>query len=224
VIRLLTWNVLHRVHAVNWREPVIERHTDEHARIAAIVALLAAHSVDVACLQEVSGDQLASLRATFQNVHTAEHRRVPKLRGGTPALRDPREYLVTIGAGAVVRAETFAHDRGKGFLATRHGELLVVNTHVSYGGARPEQCARLAEVATPPAVIAGDFNADAWIIERELGFPVAPNAKITRPRLKPSDKSQTIDHVAPRGVAVTRLDVLDCGGLSDHDPVVVELQ
>ncbi|MBX3155283.1 MAG: endonuclease/exonuclease/phosphatase family protein [Deltaproteobacteria bacterium] len=230
MVELVTWNVLHRIHAVNWNEPVLDAHPDERARIAAIAQIVAdlVRAGAIICLQEVSGDQLAAL-AALPGVHAAEHARVPHLRLAVPPpLDDPRELLVTIG-GELLHAETFPTDRGKGFLATRHGDLVVVNTHVTYGGEHADQCARLAAFARAhaPAVVAGDFNADAATTSADLGFPTAPfpaGTLPTRPRQKPADKSQVIDHVAPLGVRVTALEVLDGRGLSDHNPVRAQLQ
>jgi endonuclease/exonuclease/phosphatase family metal-dependent hydrolase len=225
VTELVTWNVLHRIHAVNWSEPAIAAHPDEATRIAAITRFIVelAHNGAIVCLQEVSGDQLASLAAALP-IHAAEHARLPKLRTpGAPPLADARELLVTIG-GVHVHAETFPTDRGKGYLATRHGTLTVVNTHVTYGAEHAGQCARLAAFARAhaPAIVVGDFNSDAAVTSADLGFPTAPfpaGSRPTRPRQKPSDKSQIIDHAAPLGVRVVELEVLDGRGLSDHDPV-----
>jgi endonuclease/exonuclease/phosphatase family metal-dependent hydrolase len=223
VREVVTWNVLHRIHAVNWDEPAIEAHPDEAARITAITQFVVelAQRGAIVCLQEASGDQLASLALPS---HAAEHARVPRLRTrGAAALADPREYLITI-SGERIHAETFPSDRGKGFLATRHGDFVVVNTHVSYGGHHAEQCTRLAAFAKQhaPAIVVGDFNADATVTSHDLGFPTAPfpsGSLPTRPRAKPTEKSQVIDHVAPLGLRVVELAVLDGRGLSDHNPV-----
>jgi len=140
-ITIATWNVLHRVHAENWAEPVIAAHPDERARVEAIASsverlLLVNHTVAAIGLQEVSGDQLAALRARIADRATIlahSYRRVPRWKhppSGT--LRDRAEYLVVVARGPceLVLGETFAHDAGKGFLATLLVEsgVMLVNT------------------------------------------------------------------------------------------------
>jgi hypothetical protein len=95
VITVATWNVLHRVHAENWGEVVAGRWPDESERITAVTAWLAGRAEQVIALQEVSGDQLASLRSGLasRTVHAFRYPRVPGLRRGACQLRDPGEYL-----------------------------------------------------------------------------------------------------------------------------------
>src|SRR5438094_5969008 len=105
-----TWNVLHRIHAVNWNEPAIARHTDEAERVAAIARFVVEHPVDIWCLQEVSGDQLAALHAAFtaERVLATCYPRVPKLwKGKRAVLDDAREYLVSIAAGRLAHTASF---------------------------------------------------------------------------------------------------------------------
>ena len=80
-MRVATWNVLHRIHAVNWREPVVVLQPDEPARIAEITRRIVALDADVVCLQEVSGDQLAALVLALPAATILSHRypRVPRL-------------------------------------------------------------------------------------------------------------------------------------------------
>lgn len=238
-MRLVTWNVLHRLHAVNWSEPAIAAWPDERIRIASIADWLVAASADVICLQEVSGDQLAVLRDVVPgDIHAFAYPRVPRLhaskQGTLVALRDPAEHLVTIvraAGSSVVRAEAFASDPGKGFLAVALADgTLVVDTHVSYGEPHAAQCATLCEVAgsAPRAIVCGDFNADRATCAAGLGDALAcaiPPARSlpTRPRTEPSAKAQDIDHVFVRGLAIRGAEVADSGGRSDHNPVGVEL-
>jgi endonuclease/exonuclease/phosphatase (EEP) superfamily protein YafD len=229
VITVATWNVLHRVHAENWDEDVVGRWPDEPERIAAVTARLAGRAERVIALQEVSGDQLASLRQALprRTVHAMRYPRVPAARRGVCRLADPHEYLVLLvdGAARPVAAEPFADDLGKGLLAVRTAGALVVATHVSYDrrrtGQRTGQLARLAELARgrpEPVILLGDFNADRAAVAAGLGpgFTVAALAPDERPT-RPGAQAPHIDHVVVRGAAVHGAVVEDAGGLSDHN-------
>jgi endonuclease/exonuclease/phosphatase family metal-dependent hydrolase len=223
VITVATWNVLHRVHAQNWGEDVARRWPDESARIAAITARLAARTERAIALQEVSGDQLASLRDALpdRTFHTLQYPRVPKSRRGPNPLHDPTEYLALLvdGPSQEISAESFPDDPGKGALAVRIAGTLVVATHVSGDRRRTRQLTRLAAIASGPTVLLGDFNTDraALIAALGPGFTVEdlpPDALPTRPRT-----SRWIDHVVVRGVVACDAAVEDVGGLSDHNLV-----
>ena len=235
MITTATWNVLHRVHAENWGEDVARHWPDESERIAAVTARLAGHTERVIALQEVSGDQLASLRRalTGRTVHVLRYPRVPTARHGGGALRDPGEHLVLLvdGPSREVAAESFEDDPGKGALAVEVDGTLIVATHVSGDQRRTRQLACLAELsATPPghaAVLLGDFNADRATVASALGtgFTVAdlpPNAPATRPHTS-GGESQWIDHVVVRGAGVSDAAVESMDGLSDHNLVRASL-
>lgn len=232
---VVTWNVLHRIHAENYQEEVADRFPDEAARIAAVtrrvVAALAEPDV-VVCLQEVSGDQLASLLDAARGyvVRSFVYPRVPSPhRGRAPApspLRQPHEHLVTLARRADARAaESFADDPGKGFLAVDVDGMLVVNTHVSFGDRRAAQLARLARVTDGPCVVCGDFNAGADAVRAGLGpgfsvVDLGPDALPTRPRrVAVEGKPAAIDHVVTRGLVGHSGVVLDVAGESDHNMV-----
>jgi endonuclease/exonuclease/phosphatase family metal-dependent hydrolase len=232
-LALVTWNVLHRVHAVNWDEGVIAAHADEQARIAAIARWIVDVDADVVCLQEVSGDLLEALRDAERHVFATCYPRVPRYyrRSEPQALRDPTEYLVTISrrGGQPVTATAFASDPGKGYQVVELDGVAVIDTHVSWGERHAAQCAELARVATAiagPVVLCGDFNADlATCAARLPGLApaVLGPERVTRPRHTPSERSETIDHVFVRGLAILGAAVLDAHNLSDHHPVRVEL-
>jgi endonuclease/exonuclease/phosphatase (EEP) superfamily protein YafD len=231
---LVTWNVLHRIHALNWGEEVPERFPDEAARISRITrrveALLSSGSDVIVCMQEVSGDQLESLEGALRSfaVCSFTYPRVPSLRvSGVQPLRRPTEHLVTIGARAQVRtAEAFRTDRGKGFLCVDADGLLVVNTHVSFAEKRPAQIDRIAAVVGDErCVICGDFNAPSKQVLAGLdrGFALVdlgPDALPTRPRNgNGRGKPPAIDHILVRGVAGSEGAVVDVAGESDHNLV-----
>lgn len=231
-MRILTWNVLHRVHAVNWDEAPVAAYPDERDRIAGIAATVAAWlaaDVDVVCLQEVSGDQLAALRAQVaSSVAVLDHRlaRVPRLRKEGAALTDPAEHLVVLvrdgGSARVREGHTFASDPGKGMLVVEVGHALVVCTHVSYGERSPAQLACLA--AARADIVVGDFNAPAEVVAVALGDAFAL-AKVDAPtRVVPGGTSKIIDHVFVRGGDIASAAVLATGGLSDHRPVAVAIR
>jgi endonuclease/exonuclease/phosphatase family metal-dependent hydrolase len=231
VTAVATWNVLHRVHAENWGEDVAVRWPDEATRIAAVTARLAARAEQVIALQEVSGDQLASLRAGLpgRTVYAFRYPRVPRPWHGPCSLHDPAEYLVLLAdePGREVAAESFAADPGKGALAVQVMGTVFVAVHVSVDERRTRQLARLAELAAAwparPVVLLGDFNASRAVVAAGLGagFSVAslpPDALPTRPR--PSGTAPLyIDHVAVRDASASAATVEDSGGLSDHNLV-----
>jgi hypothetical protein len=73
VIAVATWNVLHRIHAENWGEDVLERWPDESERIAAITARLTRRTEQVIALQEVSGDKGALAVRTADALFVSTH-------------------------------------------------------------------------------------------------------------------------------------------------------
>ncbi|MEU6191046.1 endonuclease/exonuclease/phosphatase family protein [Nocardia sp. NPDC047038] len=231
MITVATWNVLHRVHAENWYEDVATRWPDEGARIAEVTARVAERTERIIALQEVSGDQLASLRMALpdRTFHAMRYQRLPTPRRMPSSLLDGGEYLVVLTAepSREVTAESFAHDHGKGALVVDVGGLTVIATHVTGDRRRTDQLARLAELATDApedaAVLLGDFNIDRATVAAGLGdhFMVAEHVAgglPTRPRSS-GTKSQHIDHVVVHGATVTAASVDDIGGVSDHNLV-----
>jgi len=187
--RVVTWNVLHRIHAVNWSETPVRAFPDERARMDAIAAEVARWIVSGAtavCLQETSGDQLAALRSRLPpgaRIFDHLYPRVPRLRDGSPSpLIDPSEHLVIVVGPAAAStasprtARTFDHDPGKGLLAVELAPgWVVVDTHVSFGERGAVQLAELSATATATAttpgvtVVLGDFNAPVDVVTRGLG-------------------------------------------------------
>ncbi|WP_330230114.1 endonuclease/exonuclease/phosphatase family protein [Nocardia sp. NBC_00508] len=229
MITVASWNVLHRVHAENWYEDVATRWPDEGARIAAVTARVAERTERIIALQEVSGDQLASLRMAMPNrtFHAMRYQRLPTPRRVPSSLLDGGEYLVVLTAAPSreLAAESFALDQGKGALVVDAGGLVVISTHVTGDRRRVAQLSRLAELATAApeygAVLLGDFNTDRATVAAGLGngFAVAEcvaGALPTRPRASGA-KSQFIDHVVVHGATVTAASVDDVGGVSDHN-------
>lgn len=233
MLTVATWNVLHRIHGENWDEPVVRQWPDERARIAAITRAVAALDAQVIALQEVSGDQLDSLRALPRTLLAFRYPRVPSLRRGQAQLRDATEYLVLLADGPAEQgaAEAFPTDPGKGLLAARFRAQTVVATHVSSGAAGVAQLRRLAEVvaaAARPAVVLGDFNASLARAAAGLGATFAARdpgpAVPTRPRASDATKSKSIDHVFVCGGTPLATKVIDVQGLSDHNLVVAQVR
>jgi endonuclease/exonuclease/phosphatase family metal-dependent hydrolase len=233
-VRVVTWNLLHRIHAMNWSEPAIEAHPDETVRIAAITAKLVSLPADVLCLQEVSGDQLASLRTAFEQVNVHTYPRVPRPRDGVRApLADVTEHLVTIVRGSRVRqtaSDTYPTDKGKGYLIVELDDIAVINTHLSFGDKHAAQCSQLVTAARgfSACVIVGDFNDDRTCCGERLGARFTPALpaieRPTRPRTDPRSKSEVIDHIFVAGCTAVDVEVLAGGGLSDHNPVTATIQ
>lgn len=235
-MHVVTWNVLHRVHAENWREEVPDRYPDEADRIARITArvaaLLAADADVVVCLQEVSGDQLASLRAALADVDLISQRapRLPRFKAppsSLSALQDVSEHLAVLGRGLTrVAGAAFDNDPGKGFVVVESSGVRILDTHLSGGGQRDAQLKVLADiVGDAPFVVCGDCNTSAGVVLAGLGggFVVAdtgPDALPTRPRRDTSGgKPPAIDHILARGHALTDAVVVDVEGMSDHNLV-----
>ncbi len=242
-MRIATWNVLHRIHAENWRETVPDVFPDEAVRIAAITprieALLSESDVVddvVVCLQEVSGDQLASLRTALPAMQVCAfiYPRVPSLKQPGPSpLQHPEEALVTIAARArLVAGAVFPNDPGKGFLAVDVDGVLVINTHLSAGDGRTIQLqhikAHVDHSVESAVVVCGDCNTSSAKVLAGLdgGFhlvDLGPDALPTRPRPdlpdRSSDKPAAIDHIVVRGLVATNGGVIDVDGTSDHNLV-----
>ncbi|MFD9614910.1 endonuclease/exonuclease/phosphatase family protein [Streptomyces sp. NPDC059083] len=228
MITIATWNVLHRVHADNWDSEMAVRWPQEAKRIAVVTAAVAARPEAVIALQEVSGDQLASLREALpdRTFHVLDYPRVPSPRRVPSTLADRSEHLVLIvrGPSRFVTAEPHPVDPGKGLLAAEIDGILIIAAHVSGDRRRAGQFERLAAVAGDgPAVLLGDFNVgrDDLAAAFGAGFTIAgfpPDSVPTRPRTAGS-KSQFIDHVVTRGVPVRGVAVEDVAGASDHNLV-----
>jgi endonuclease/exonuclease/phosphatase family metal-dependent hydrolase len=232
-MRVLTWNVLHRVHAEKYGEPAIRTWPEERRRVEAIVALLGRREFDVALLQEVSGDVLAALRAEFGDREVLSHRypRVPRVKQPSATVSDASEHLVVIAprGATVLRAQTFANDGGKGLLAVSvDARLTVVSTHVSWGGKGVEQVQGLSALlreTTGPLCIGGDFNAERQPVLEQLGegcvAAVLPAGSL---RTREGDEGGSdIDHFFVRDLRISDVQVLEHAGLSDHRPVVITL-
>ncbi|MBL8937213.1 MAG: endonuclease/exonuclease/phosphatase family protein [Archangium sp.] len=228
-MRVLTWNVLHRVHAETHGEPAVERWPDEPSRTRALLDTLSRTRADVVLLQEVSGDVLAALRGAFTSVTSHRFPRMPRPKRPTTAVTDASEHLV-IGSTAAVtvwRAQTAVNDPGKGLLAVEQGGVLFVSTHVSWGEKRAPQLEALARVVrehTGPLVIGGDFNVEASVVCSALGLrnvALAPGSAKTRVG---REGGGDIDHLFVRGLEVSAAQVLEHDLLSDHAPVVLEVQ
>jgi endonuclease/exonuclease/phosphatase family metal-dependent hydrolase len=224
VITVATWNLLHRVHAENWAEPATRRWPDEAERITAATARITALPAQVIALQEVSGDQLTDLRAALpgRTIHSFRYPRVPTTRKGRDLLHDRTEHLVllTDGPSALVTAESFPDDKGKGALVADIAGTTVIATHVSGDRRRTGQLTRLAELAGPATVLLGDFNSAGGTITDGLGpdFTVAGFAADSLPT-RPGSSRGFIDHVVTRGATTSPARVEDSGGLSDHNIV-----
>lgn len=227
-MRVLTWNVLHRVHAETHGEPAVERWPDEPSRTRSIVETLKRVGADVVLLQEVSGDVLAAMRNGFSHVSSHLSPRMPRPKHPTTTVTDPSEHLVIISntAFTVWRAQTATNDPGKGLLAVEQGGVLFVSTHVSWGEKRASQLEALARVVgehVGPLVIGGDFNVEASVVCEALGLqnvPLAPGSAKTRVG---RDGGGDIDHLFVRGLTAATAQVLEHDVLSDHAPVLLEL-
>jgi endonuclease/exonuclease/phosphatase family metal-dependent hydrolase len=241
---LATWNVLHRVHAQNWGEAAVRGFPDERARVEGVTQKVLgqlATGCSVVCLQEVSGDQLASLRGSLPPgaaVHAHCYPRVPRPRTPPPrraTLADVSEQLVTIvhdSRARVLHAQTFPSDPGKGLLAVAlDGGAVVINTHLTFGTNVAAQLTTLATVAAGArpglAVLAGDFNTRLpqvlAALDTEVGFADL-SGQTLRTRPHPAGPGKNIDHVLAFGGEVLAATVVSAEGLSDHNLVVATVR
>ncbi len=228
-LRLVTWNVLHRIHGDKWSKHVVgrfEREAERIERVTARVARWLDEGAGAICLQEVSGDQLAALRALKASVFSHRYPRVPgsiRLLWSRP-LEDRSEHLATVVAGPAreVEALTYATDTGKGLLVVElEGGVRVLNTHLSFGRDGTPQLKQAAGLLRAPGVLAGDLNAGRDVIAVALA-PGVLLANIGAPTCAPSRRhgpGKAIDHVAVAGGELGAVEVLDSEGLSDHHPV-----
>lgn len=225
--RVVTWNVLHRVHAEVHGEPCLVHWPEEAKRVAALVEAVRAHGADVALLQEVSGDVVSALRAAFPEREVLSHLlpRVPKR--AVAGVVDRSEHLVVIAprGAKVKRATTYESDPGKGLLAVEVGGMVFVSTHVSWGEKRADQLITLrAAVASlgGPIVVGGDFNVEREVVEPALGAScVALSAGALATRDDEKGRGLWIDHLLGFGGALLRdARVLSHRDESDHRPVV----
>ena len=239
-MNVMTWNVLHRVHAENYREPVVTRWPEESARVKAVTALVlkavTADRCELVLLQEVSGDVLNELHHRLpHSVKICSHQvpRVPKLKvPATLSLYDASEHVVIIGPAQleVLHAQTAADDAGKGLIAARVAEgLVAISTHVSWGSKGTAQLKVLQELmASLPGtvVVGGDFNAERGQVTHGLGdgYVVTElGAGSRRTRQSPDGEGSDIDHLLCRGGAWVDAHVTDAHELSDHSPLVATL-
>jgi endonuclease/exonuclease/phosphatase family metal-dependent hydrolase len=234
-VKVLTWNVLHRVHAENYGEPAVDRWPNEPERVHRVVDLVSrALRVDgfgAVLLQEVSGDVLQSLRDHLPMWAVLDHPypRVPRQKQPGAPMRDPSEHLVVVApeGSTVLRAQTFASDPGKGVLAvTVPSGLVVASTHVSWGPKGEAQLATLRELfhaSSAPVCLGGDFNAEREVLVRAFGTEVVVGTlPPSSPRTRPSEDATggaDIDHLLVRRAQLRDLRVLDHSELSDHRPI-----
>lgn len=232
-MKILTWNVLHRVHAETHSEACILGWPREEARVQGIGAKVA-HAMTVegfgaALLQEVSGDVLAELRARMPGLSVLNHRypRVPKQKG--TSLRDPTEHLVVVApaGGLIIGQHTFANDPGKGFLMVSFPDgMTVISTHVTWGAKGEPQLSLLAKLlgeAIAPTVLGGDFNAEREVISKALAVPITapPRGSL---QTRPHENGNTdIDHLICKHATLRDLRVLEHDDLSDHRPVAATI-
>ncbi|WNG33868.1 endonuclease/exonuclease/phosphatase family protein [Archangium violaceum] len=234
-MKVLTWNVLHRVHAENYGEPAIQRWSDETERVRRVVDLVSkALRVDgfgAALLQEVSGDVLEALRDHLPTWAVLDHPypRMPRQKRPGAPMRDLSEHLVVVApeGSTVLRAQTFASDPGKGVLAvTLPSGLVIASTHVSWGPKGEAQLATLQELfhaSSAPICLGGDFNAEREVLVRAFGAEVVvgtlpPGSPRTRPA-EDATGGADIDHLLVCRAELSDLRVLEHSELSDHRPV-----
>ena len=232
-MKVLTWNVLHRVHAERHSEAVIEPWPTEALRVAALVKRITRaldnEAVEVVLLQEVSGDVLAALRTQLPGRAVLSHvfPRVPRQTGRT--LNDATEHLVVIAPPGtkVERAHTFASDPGKGFVVvTLPSGTRVGSTHVTWGPKGDAQLKSLAALFREfsALIIGGDFNCARETISKHLSgvtFALPPQGSL---RTRPGSEAADIDHLLGTGCRFEDVRVLDHEALSDHRPVLARVR
>jgi hypothetical protein len=229
VCRIVTWNVLHWVHARNHCEDLSTFPVEEQ-RARAVVERIARIDAEATCLQEVSGDTLMLIARTFgrERVHWLRLPRLPRLKVGESVLRDDSENLVVITTGVKLHARAFGNDGGKGFIAIRHASnTLIVCTHISgHPDKRPQQLKAIDKWIngqSGSAVLCGDFNVDArrTLESLRLGWHAARirgALQVSRPK-----SNELIDHILRwSGTDLAFAKIEDAGGISDHNLVIAD--
>ncbi|MCS6900765.1 MAG: endonuclease/exonuclease/phosphatase family protein [Polyangiaceae bacterium] len=236
-LRVASWNVLHRVHGLNWGESVVAAFPEEKPRIEGITARVRAlldDGVQAIGLQEVSGDLLAELRrALVGRGYLFAYRlpRLPRMRQEGPSgLVDVSEHLVVVAADprtTLYRAKAFQEDHGKGFLGVNLGEgVRFLCTHVSFGARSRVQLGLLAtegSLAPVGAVLVGDFNAPMGAVAAGLGegWMLSDLRGQGPTRVNVSGKQdKVIDHLAVHRGKIREARVMKAEGLSDHHLVI----
>jgi len=240
-MRVMTWNVLHRVHAENYSEPTVALWPDEAARVQAVVQQVCAAVSEQGCelvlLQEASGEVVVALRRCLpgsMSVHTHQVARMPQLKvKSTTSLSDASEHVVVIAPGGSqpLRRQTALDDAGKGLLAVQVSEgLVAISTHVSWGQKGVGQMRALQELMkTLPGVVivGGDFNTERGEVTAHLGpdlLVTQLTADSPRTRQNPDGQGSDIDHLVCRGAKWSDVHVVVHPGLSDHHPLFATLQ
>mmetsp|Transcript_20133 Transcript_20133/g.39913 ORF Transcript_20133/g.39913 Transcript_20133/m.39913 type:complete len:335 (+) Transcript_20133:59-1063(+) len=133
---IYSWNVLHRVHAQNYRIPEVQKWPDEPKRLEHVTGLILTYLRScqqpcVICLQEVSGDVLKALKsalATSKNILVFEHqhRRIPRFWRPNPQnehVVEREEYIVSITKNCLGAQKTagftYRTDAGKSLLGIK---------------------------------------------------------------------------------------------------------
>lgn len=234
----MTWNVLHRVHAENYSEPMVALWPDETARVKAISALvlkaITEDACDVVLLQEVSGDVLNEVRHRLPSSMGVSSHQVPRVpafkRPSRTMMVDASEHVVVIADAGLtsLRAVTAQDDAGKGSIAAqlRRG-VIAVSTHVSWGTKGTAQLTTLRELMAElpgTVLIGGDFNAERHEVMRCLGEGLQVSELVrSATRLNPGGHGSTIDHLIARGGTWSEVSVTEQHGLSDHLPLIATL-
>ncbi len=236
----MTWNVLHRVHAENYREPAVTLWPDEAERVEAVARFvleaILKHECQLVLMQEVSGDVLTAIRAQLPSAMTAlSHQvpRMPKLKNrGLTSLTDPSEHVAVIGPATMtmLRGQTAPNDSGKGLVAVQADEgLVAISMHVSWGSKSAGQLQVLQALMNElpgEVVVGGDFNAERTEVLSGLGaqWVVAQlDAASPRTRQNPEGEGADIDHLIARSGTWADVHVLENRGLSDHSPLLATL-
>jgi endonuclease/exonuclease/phosphatase family metal-dependent hydrolase len=247
-VRLLTFNIHHGVG------------DDGRHDLPRLARLLAGTDADVICLQEV--DRHFGERSALVDQAELLSRALDMELAWGPAIDEPppagrserRQYgNALLSRRPVLTSDVHRLPGGgeprsalRALIRTDTGALAVTVTHLSTRAAdRASQAAALATLHAepgPPAVLAGDLNAepdareldllrkrlrDAWELAAERSdqagtFSLRRRDGLTYPARRPRVR---IDHVwVSSGVAVRDARVLDGSAASDHHPLLVDLE
>lgn len=234
-VTVCTWNVLHYVHAMNYREPPVGA-IPEPDRIAGVCDMVdeLLDLADVVCLQEASGEVLRSLiaRGTATDdraVESYQLRRKPALRVSAPDRPGTHtEHLIVVvraGLGVAFRnSGTFSTDPGKGYLKVGLVDgPVVVCTHLPWnragGGSADAVRKEIREMRLAHGtftIVCGDMNCEHLYVPGmvQARFDRTPPVAFSRP-----GDSSNIDLLLTNRRAGDAIVRGDGARFSDHNPV-----
>lgn len=244
-MKILSWNVLHIIHEINYAydtSPVLEKYSgNEQIRLNAIANFISTLLSEdtIICLQEVPGDLLESIDFKNHTLYKHMHSRIPEIKNSEylkTLYSNPNEYIVTIvpNVFSVTNINVIEFDEpsenvnksGKACLFLTLKDLTIGNCHLPFGSSRRKKAlTKLTEFINTKFIdktyiLIGDMNMKAqtlqkWLSNLECDAKVIEMPSATR-------KTSKIDHgIVSRGISVLETHVYDNHNMSDHSCISI---